>query len=275
MPTLPRSLGSAGPRADTGSRRADGALTSDTASPATNSRSRCRTSSNVQIGQIGRPSPYSACNFMNSASDRSSMRGMFPSCPHLFACATSPTGETGPDAAAAVYRECRQHYGMRSHAPLLAADLGSSWRQSNQRLATTGHATHQNRNTSSGFNCSKTRHHHFQRRLRQSRRASAGIPVATTCASPSINTPHQSGIGRLHAVLDRTRNPHEQQAGHDQSSGYQASYISCLAGRPPPVVAQRSSSHRTQLSSCPSRLRRPCSVITQGRSTYGGSWRTC
>ena len=42
-----------------------------------------------------------------------------------------------------------------------------------------------------------------------------------------------------------------------------------------PFVAQRSSSHRTQLSSCPSRLRRPCSVITQGRSTYGGSWRTC
>jgi hypothetical protein len=41
------------------------------------------------------------------------------------------------------------------------------------------------------------------------------------------------------------------------------------------VAISRSSSHRTQLSSCPSRLRRPCSVITQGRSTYGGSWRTC
>src|SRR6202035_1947190 len=39
---------------------------SDTASPATNSSSRCRTSSNVQIGQIGRLSLYSASNFMNS-----------------------------------------------------------------------------------------------------------------------------------------------------------------------------------------------------------------
>jgi len=50
---------------------------SDTASPATNSSSACRTSSSVQIGQIGRSSPYSACNFMNSASDRSSIRSMF------------------------------------------------------------------------------------------------------------------------------------------------------------------------------------------------------
>ena len=50
---------------------------SDTVLPATNARSRCRTSSNVQIGQIGKLSPYSACNFMNSASDMSSTRGIF------------------------------------------------------------------------------------------------------------------------------------------------------------------------------------------------------
>jgi len=55
--------------------------------------------------------------------------------------------------------ECRQHYGMRSPPPFLAAGLGSSWRQSNQRLATTGHAMHQKRHTSSGSNRSKTRYH--------------------------------------------------------------------------------------------------------------------
>ena len=94
--------------------------------------------------------------------------------------------------------------------------------------------------------------------------------------APSINTP---ATIRDRPAARRPRSdskPHEQQAGHDQSSAYQASYIGCLARAGPlPVVALRSSSHRTQLSSIPSRLRRPCSVITQGRSTYGGSWRTC
>src|ERR1700722_19721586 len=76
---------------------------SDTASPATNSRSRYRTSSNVQIGQIGRLSPYSASNFMNSASDRSSICGMFASLhPSAAVRNFAYPGERGPDAAATV-----------------------------------------------------------------------------------------------------------------------------------------------------------------------------
>jgi hypothetical protein len=76
---------------------------------------------------------------------------------------------------------------MRSHASFLAAGLGSSWRQSNQRLATTGHAMLQKRHTSFGSNCSKTRYHQHP-----GNQGSAELPATIFITSDAVEFFSQS-----------------------------------------------------------------------------------
>ena len=91
-----------------------------------------------------------------------------------------------------------------------------------------------NRSTSSGSNCSTTRRHHFQSRLPQPRRRLRPDTCRDYMRQPFGQHPgHQSGIGRLHAFLDRTQNLMSSRPGRIRAAPIRRVALAVLRGPAP------------------------------------------